>query len=215
MEIELWRAMQTFWDAKAAEPGAITPGDQWQIAVGDANEILHEFDGAGATLVEVGCGEGRLAGPLSAKVARYIGVDISSVALSRAPCETIWIADPSEFRNALRGIDVDIVCSWTVFSHLPPPVLEWWLGECFAVLRPGGTLRARFEHTERTLEHRFDRVPPNEFWEGRWYPDYMVASMLERAGFRVTGLPFEYISVWRTLECSRVWRAEKPRNDNG
>jgi SAM-dependent methyltransferase len=96
-------------------------------------------------LVDVGCGSGRLAQPLSGYLeGRYLGIDLvpDLVAHARA------IAGRPEWRFEVIdhiGIpeadgEADMVCFFSVLTHLLHEQGFWYLEEAKRVLKPGGTI---------------------------------------------------------------------------
>ncbi len=99
------------------------------------------------TIVEVGCGAGRLTRAFAARGARVIGIDISTSMLAVARKHTVDCTAPVLFVKA-NGHDLgmldagscDIAVSWHVFQHIPnADVVMSLLEEIHRVLRRGGS----------------------------------------------------------------------------
>jgi SAM-dependent methyltransferase len=87
----------------------------------------------GGVVLELGCGHGSLA-----QVAeKYVGLDLSSLALSRSRERFPRIAGDME-RLPLRDRSVQFIFSWAALEHVPHPELV--LGEIERVLVPGGSV---------------------------------------------------------------------------
>lgn len=104
------------------------------------------FDPAGKTALEIGCGIGRIARWMSADFGRYIGVDVSPEMVRRAQSYGLPNASFSPVEgNQLNGIPdacADFVFSFAVFQHVPEKaaILNYF-SETARVLRPGGIFR--------------------------------------------------------------------------
>ena len=138
---------------------------------GDYRAIGEEFLGhfiqlAGlepqARIVDVGCGVGRMAVPLSgflSSSARYEGFDVVREGIdwcvsnisTRYPNFRFQHADiynrnynprgklsPAEFRFPYPDAGFDLAILTSVFTHMLPPHIEHYLDELSRILRPGG-----------------------------------------------------------------------------
>jgi SAM-dependent methyltransferase len=101
---------------------------------------------AGWSVLEIGCGIGRVLRPLAPVFGRLCGVDVSTemIAQSRQ-----WLAGLQNVETRVNsGIDLegfddaefDLVYSYVAFQHMPRPVFDAYLRESNRVLRPGGRL---------------------------------------------------------------------------
>lgn len=123
-------------------------------AVGGSFERFGAIEGAvlywaglrdGMALIDFGCGSGRLAwvlGKLSIKL-DYLGIDIDQRLLDYAKTKS-----PPNFRFALSqalsvpapDASADMMCAFSVFTHLRHTETFLYLRDMHRVLRPGGTL---------------------------------------------------------------------------
>src|SRR4051812_14631544 len=96
-------------------------------------------------VIDVGCGAGRLASPLSGFLeGRYLGTDIVPELVSYAR----KLVDRPDWRFQLvKGIDIpendaqaDVVCFFSVFTHLSHEDSYRYLCEAKRVLKPGGKI---------------------------------------------------------------------------
>lgn len=105
-----------------------------------------------ATLLDLGCGTGRLAVHAIPHLSsgRYIGVDISPTMIKRAAarvkaviprsgCEVIWTHQVSP-RFPQADNSVDMVCAFSVFTHMEHEDTYLYLKEAHRIVRPGGRL---------------------------------------------------------------------------
>jgi glycosyltransferase involved in cell wall biosynthesis/predicted TPR repeat methyltransferase len=98
----------------------------------------------GCTLLELGCGVGRIGEHFARSYARYIGVDMSAPHLeiareriaSRGMTNTTLLTLDEFLRD--DGPSFDLFYSVLALQHSPPPVMLMVLNACFARLLPGG-----------------------------------------------------------------------------
>lgn len=110
----------------------------------------------GMALIDLGCGSGRLASKLGqAMRVEYLGTDVVQALLDYAATKS-----PPHFRFERHvGLDIpaetasaDMVCAFSVFTHLLHEETYLYLSDIHRVLRPGG--RAVFSFLEfRNDEH--------------------------------------------------------------
>ena len=88
---ERFQAEKAFWTEQAREHGAINyPPTQFEddeLNKRVATDVLHRFPKdqlAEATVLDYGCGEGRLIPYIAPQVGKYIGIDAASTALAFA-----------------------------------------------------------------------------------------------------------------------------------
>lgn len=106
-------------------------GDSFEL-IGLMERSLLEMEGLRPTdtLVDVGCGVGRLATKVIPKLegGHYIGTDVSDLMLSRAaarvlaevpapPCEVSWVKQ-LDTTLPLADNSVDMLCAFSVFTHM-------------------------------------------------------------------------------------------------
>jgi SAM-dependent methyltransferase len=97
------------------------------------------------TVVEIGCGVGRLTRALAARAAHVTALDVSAEMLSRArelnaELENVrWLHGDGESLAGIDDASADGCFSHVVFQHLPDPELTLgYVREMARVLRPGG-----------------------------------------------------------------------------
>jgi SAM-dependent methyltransferase len=96
-------------------------------------------------LVDVGCGSGRLARPLSAWLeGRYLGIDLVPALIAHA---RKGVARPNWRFEVIDHIGIpegdgraDMVCFFSVLTHLTHDQSYWYLEEARRVLKPGGRI---------------------------------------------------------------------------
>lgn len=102
----------------------------------------------GGTIVEIGCGAGRLSRQLATAFEKVIGLDVSPDQLELARAAVADAPAAAEFRRSTEPTlpcaagEADAIFSTHVFQHLPPKLVESLLVDAGRVLAPGGTLMA-------------------------------------------------------------------------
>ena len=102
------------------------------------------------TLVDLGCGTGRLAVHAIPALSggRYVGIDISQTMLDEAqkriertvpdpPCQVLWIHQTTPVFE-LDADSVDMICAFSVINHMEHEDAYLYLKEALRVVRPGG-----------------------------------------------------------------------------
>ena len=113
----------------------------------------------GRHILDLGCGIGRLAGPLAAAGATYLGVDVSAemvrIATERNPQLAFRRISGAGLPASLGGSCFDRVLAVDVFPYLVAagqPLVRTFLADCRRVLAPGGELVI--------FNYAYDRDPP-------------------------------------------------------
>lgn len=138
-------------------------------------------------VLEIGCGVGRLARPLAARVAHVVGVDVSAEMVRRAKeyCSGLPNVEfhPTGGRLDFPDGSFDLVFSHIVFQHLPRKAYaERYFREAYRVLVPGGVFRVQVDGRSRQFFRRWIA----DSWSGVVYSGRELHRRLERAGFRVS-----------------------------
>jgi len=150
------REMRGFWNARAREdPFHFVDNNQpygapdleafWN---GDAM-VEHVLDGLGVTLrdsdsvLEIGCGVGRVTRALAARAGEVLALDVSSEMLAQARRlnpqlhEVRWILGDGVSLAGISDESVDACVSLLVFQHIPDPAVTLgYVRELGRVLRP-------------------------------------------------------------------------------
>ncbi len=137
-----------------AVPGddAVGAGDFDRIGRIELGVLLMEGLSEGSTLVDLGCGTGRLAVHAVPCLSRghYIGIDISPTMLERArsrlaavvprPLGRVsWLHQRTQ-TFALPDASADLVCAFSVFTHMEPEDCYLYLRDARRITRPEGRL---------------------------------------------------------------------------
>jgi SAM-dependent methyltransferase len=145
------------------------------IAVGGSYEALGEIEkellvGVGLkpdqTLLDVGCGSGRLAKALVPYLTsgRFVGTDVVQELLdyARDGCPASWeFALVEEIRIPFRDNTADMACFFSVFTHLLHEESYCYLLDARRVVKPGGKIVFSFleyEHNWQIFADTFSTV---------------------------------------------------------
>ncbi|MCK9250923.1 MAG: methyltransferase domain-containing protein [Solirubrobacteraceae bacterium] len=159
------RHMAEFWDARARENaeyyvdnrldyrrgdyGPDDPEDFWAKGVRAIETLLEQTRapaiGPDDTVLDVGCGVGRLVRAVADRPGRTIGLDVSDEMLRRARAHlgdrpgVEWVHGDGTSLRPVADASVDVVLSLVVFQHIPDPEVTYgYVREIGRVLRPGG-----------------------------------------------------------------------------
>src|SRR3954465_6845619 len=174
--------MERSWDARAREDafwfvdsrlkyGAPDEEAFWQGGEQALDRLLGVLGAQGTadqTVVDIGCGIGRLTRPLAARAARVKAIDVSSEMLDQARAlntgltNVEWLHGDGESLRPIADASVDACISHVVFRHIPDPSITLgYIREMGRVLRPGGF--SAFElSNDRTWHQRRRRLPVRE-----------------------------------------------------
>jgi SAM-dependent methyltransferase len=192
--------MRADWDRRARENApfyictAAAPTPEAFAESGERDLAERVIDGLPLgpdwQVLEIGCGIGRLLRPLSKRVARAVGVDLSDemIALGRDYCvgrPNVELYSTGGSLDFLPDARFDLVFSHIVFQHLPRKrYVQRYVEEAARVLRPGGILRMQVDGRSRQFFRRWIA----DSWSGVVFSARELARRLERAGLRVTEL---------------------------
>ena len=150
---------ERFWDERAREQALFFVDNTvdyrnpdverfWAEGEEAVGEILGELGvelRPADTLVEIGCGVGRLTRVLAKRAGQVVAVDVSEEMLARARelnprLENVrWLHGDGESLAGIASASADGCFSHVVFQHLPDPELTLgYVREMGRVLRPGG-----------------------------------------------------------------------------
>lgn len=107
--------------------------------------IARALPAQGGRVMDLGCGDGSLAGVARARglAVDWVGIDLREEAVARAATAHPWATFVAASADALpvEGESFDVVVAAVLFSSLPSDTIEHAVaGEISRVLRPGGTL---------------------------------------------------------------------------
>jgi SAM-dependent methyltransferase len=153
------RSSELFWDERAREQALFFVDNTIDYRDPDVERFWAEgertvgaiLDEVGVeiepsdTVVEIGCGVGRLTRVLAERAERVLALDVSGEMLARArelnpALENVtWLHGDGASLAGVEDASVDGCFSHVVFQHLPDPELTiGYVREMARVLRPGG-----------------------------------------------------------------------------
>ncbi len=140
------------------------------------------------SLLDLGCGTGRLLADLPTSASPRIGIDLSAPLLRRAAARSCAVlrADAHTLPFADATFDT-IIAANAVFRYLRVPDA---LRECHRVLRPGGRLLLH-QYAARTLSLRGGRRP--------FHPSHLHSLADIRAPAAAAGFSEDSVHLWRGL----------------
>jgi SAM-dependent methyltransferase len=170
--------MRRFWDARAREdPYYFVDGTGryrrpdverfWLRGERDLDELLAILGvriWPGDTMVDLGCGIGRLTRALAGRAAWVLAIDVSPEMLARAQALNDHLVNVRWHLGdgvslPLDDEDADGLISHLVFQHLPDPAIAYgYVAEIGRVLRPGGW--AGLQVSNDPSVHRAAAAPP-------------------------------------------------------
>ncbi len=149
----------------------------------EAIDLLADL-GAG-TVLDVGCGPGRLTARLRERGMRVIGLDLSigMIQIAQRDHPTIGFAVGSMTDLPFPDARIAGVISWWSLIHLPRAVVPRALEECHRVLGPGGVLLLGF-HAGAGSTHKTSGYGGHAMnvQVHRWQPEELTA-LAVAAGF--------------------------------
>jgi SAM-dependent methyltransferase len=160
-------SMRSFWDDRAREDALYFVDSRQNYGEPDLERFFAEGDSAlegfldsvdvslrqGQTVVDIGCGVGRLTRAIASRAGRVVAIDVSEEMLVRAR-ELNPDLDHVEWRlgdgDSLTGVpddSADACVSAVVFQHLPDPQITLnYVREIGRVLRPEGWAAIQFSN---------------------------------------------------------------------
>ncbi len=151
--------MRRFWDARAHEDAyyfidnTLDYGDPdldsfWASGPKDVDKILDLLGvelSAGDTVVEIGCGVGRMSRAVAERTHAVKALDVSAEMIARAresnpQLENVdWIVGEGDSLTGVEDASADVCLSFVVFQHIPDPEITLsYISDMGRVLKPGG-----------------------------------------------------------------------------
>ena len=210
--------MRRDWDRRALENARYfiacghsqTEEAFWSSGQRDLTDlVLHDIAlRPNARALEIGCGVGRLLRPLSPRVERAYGVDISAEMVEQGRRLLANVANVELFVTSgrLKGIpdaSLDLVYSFIVFQHISTKAaVSAYVRESSRVLKGGGVFRFQVDGRRRDPW----KVP--DTWVGVWYDPAELRAELDRIGFDVSdlwgeGTHYLWVTAIRRAEAGR------------
>jgi SAM-dependent methyltransferase len=156
-------------------------------------EALLEGAGPAPAVADLGCGPGHVAGWLSARGARVVGIDLSPrmIAIARRDHPDVEFREGDLLELPAAGAEFDALLALYSVIHLPPGDLAASFAEMRRVVRPGGEVLVSF-HVGQEVQHVTE-------W---WGHDVDVDGYYRQAGDVAEHMAAAGLEVWARLERS-------------
>jgi len=169
--------------------------------------------GPSDTLLEVGCGYGRLLWHFRDRVERLIGVDLAAEPIEEARAlldghdATLHVGDGMSLAP-VPDQTADVVVAFTVFQHMAREVVRSNIDDVARVLAPGGRFVAQFKGGDGE-----DNISPEVREQAASYRVSQVAGLAEAAGLQVMSIERERLDkTYPRHNISWLWLvAHKPQ----
>ncbi len=221
--------MQREWDARAIENARFyvnTERQDWTDAeffqsgertvseeiLTDMINICQGKDPKRMTVLEIGCGAGRVTRALAQIFGEVYGVDISGEMVRQARAALAALPHVHIFQNNGKDLTVlgnkrfDFAFSSIVFQHIPSrEVIESYVRSVRRQLRPGRLFKFQVQGGQ-DLDN-----PPDDTWLGVTFSEQEARDMALRCDFEMRysyGLGTQYFWLWffRPKFMSKAWR---------
>jgi SAM-dependent methyltransferase len=177
----------------------------------DLENICQGRDPKQMTVLEIGCGAGRVTRALAQFFGAVYACDISREMVAQARRAVAEYPRARVFRNngkdlrALRGgwrrwlglapaVEIDFAFSTMVFQHIPSrDIVENYVREAFALLRPGGLFKFQVQGSADLQSQ------PGDTWVGAAFSETDARQMARRCGFEMryqAGAGEQYYWLW-------------------
>jgi SAM-dependent methyltransferase len=145
------------------------------------------------TVLDIGCGIGRMDRHVAPRVGHLIGIDVSGVMVQKARARLAdlenvsFVEGPGESLAPIEDQSIDLVFSHIVFQHVPRGIARQYFGEARRVLRAGGHFV--FQMPEEVPGGNAE-PPDDDTFEMRFYRESQLRAELG-------GLGFEFVDCLR------------------
>lgn len=135
------------------------------------------------SVLDIGCGMGRVLKPLADHFRYLVGIDVSSEMIERSKK---WLEGLENVKTMeTSGVDLgplpsehfNLIYSYVAFQHMPQPVFERYLEECNRVLQLQGLLAFQIPIG------RSQKIPLGDTIGIRCYSKYEIFDLLKQNGF--------------------------------
>ena len=181
------KGIEGFWDDRAREDAFYFVDNRleygnpdlerfWEVGRADLGELLGRLGAAVTptdTVIDIGCGVGRLSRALATQAERVLAIDVSQEMLDRARDlnrhldNVQWLHGDGHSLTGIGDAVADACVSHVVFQHLPDPQITLgYVSEMGRVLKPGGW--AAFQISNDPGVHRASAEPARGRLSGLW-----------------------------------------------
>jgi ubiquinone/menaquinone biosynthesis C-methylase UbiE len=204
LEGESLGAHRQFWERAAEVDATRAISDQddersFEVSGRKDADVLAELLPRGGSVLEIGCGTGRVMQHLAALCDQLHGIDISRNMveqgrrrLAHLPSVSFEVGNGYDL-GAFSGKSFDLVYSLYAFQHMPKTIAYNYLVESARVLRPEGLLRFQVPNILRddhflAFHHFTQPWFVEHSYPMNYYTPSEVMSLLGRAGLRLEDL---------------------------
>ena len=143
------------------------------------------------TVVDIGCGIGRMDEFVAPHVGQLIGVDVSGEMVKKATARlahlpNVRFVEGDGYSLPLPDASADLVFTHIVLQHTPRHVTRGYLADVLRVLRPGGDLVFQMPEVGQGTPND---PPGDDTFEMRFWTEAELRALLEKLGF-----------VWRSVK---------------
>lgn len=208
--------MKSDWDARAGEDAhkAIACDDAQNEAAfrasGDRDvqlvlEGVAEILEAHQSVLEIGCGTGRLLEPLARHFQQVFGVDVSGEMVRRgrerlAHLPQVQLVEIDGLgKLPFRDESFDFCFSYITFHHIPiKSVVRCYINETHRVLKPAGVARWHFfGRPAGILASIRESVTHKDTWRGCKFTLSEISAAVRAAGFDIVDAHYVPAQSWR------------------
>jgi SAM-dependent methyltransferase len=224
--------MRRDWDQRARENArhfVLTGQESWsdeefyragevtmeEDILNDLGNICQGKDPKAMTVLEIGCGAGRVTRAFAKFFGAVHGFDISEVMVEKArhavaefPNAKVHLTNGADLRalesrprrwlRAVLGlrppVEFDFAFSMMVFQHIPSrSIIESYVREVYSVLRPGGLFKFQVQGSPEVARGEGDT------WVGASFSEQDARQMAARCGFEMryqSGAGDQYYWLW-------------------
>jgi SAM-dependent methyltransferase len=159
--------------------------------------IMDRFNLKESSILEIGCGVGRMTEYMSYDFMRVIGIDVSGKMIGKAKARlqknNIEFIETDGKKIPLVDNCIDLVFSYLVFQHMKNrEIVEDNFKEAYRVLKPQGLFKVRI---------RSDKVDLDHWWGGVEYTEQSIGELIKKVGFKLLKTePVGNYGFWLWLE---------------
>lgn len=172
-----------------------------QMILEGVSGILNGHD----SVLEIGCGTGRLLEPLARHFSQVFGVDVSGEMVRRGRERLAHLPQVRfleiDGRGPLPFADksFDFCFSYITFHHIPiKSVVRCYIRECHRVLKPAGVARWHFfGRPAGVLASIREAVTHKDTWRGCKFTLAEIAGSIRAAGFEIVDTKYVPAKSWR------------------
>ena len=164
----------------------------------DDIRLMNRFVCNGSSILDLGCGIGRITQFMVDDFEKVVGIDISGEMIKQAKkrlkgYKNLELIETDGWTIPLKDNSIDLVFSYLVFQHFKNrKMVEANFKEVYRVLKPKGMFKVRI---------RTDNVDKDRWWGGVEYTEQSIGKLIKKVGFDLqkTEAVGDY-GIWLWLE---------------